>query len=163
MDPTVLKSLKSRTHAEYRFFLYYRTRWSDNDQYAHMNNAIYYHLFNSIINTYLIKKCDDSPATSQLIGIVVSSSCQYFSPLSFPQVIHLGLRVNKLGLSSVSFEIAAFKLDESSPAAVGSYTYAFVDRQSKKSTPMGEELKRHLRSLLVGDGESSVGLTKGKL
>ncbi|EDR02295.1 uncharacterized protein LACBIDRAFT_254095 [Laccaria bicolor S238N-H82] len=152
--------LKSRTRAEYLYFLDYRTRWSDNDQYAHMNNSVYYHLFDSIINTYLIEKCGQSPTSSPLIGLVVSSFCQFFAPLSFPEVLHLGLRVTKLGLSSVSYEVGIFKEGEDSPAAVGGYTHVFVESQSRRSTPMGQNLKNGLGALLAGEGEGTV---KGKL
>ncbi|KAF4612403.1 hypothetical protein D9613_004291 [Agrocybe pediades] len=98
------QNLKARRRGDYVFFLEYRTRWSDNDQYSHINNAVYYHFFDSIINTYLIEKCGLDPKSSPLIGLVVSSYCQFFFPLSFPQVLELGLRVNNLGNSSVSYE-----------------------------------------------------------
>ncbi|KIK00104.1 hypothetical protein K443DRAFT_679387 [Laccaria amethystina LaAM-08-1] len=125
-----------------------------------MNNSIYYHLFDSIINTYLIEKCGQSPTSSLLIGLVVSSFCQFFTPLSFPELLHLGLRVTKLGSSSVSYEVGVFKEGEDSPAAVGGYTHVFVESQSRRSTPMGQKLKNGLGALLAGEGEGTV---KGKL
>lgn len=33
--------LKARLRSQYRFFLPYRLRWSDNDQYGHVNNSVY--------------------------------------------------------------------------------------------------------------------------
>src|SRR5882762_4667925 len=96
---------------------------SDNDQYSHINNSVYYHLFDSIVNTYLIEHCNLSPQTSPLIGLVVSSFCQFFAPLSFPQALDLGLRINHLGKSSVSYEIAVFEVNKDEPAVVGGYTH----------------------------------------
>jgi len=140
---------------------------SDNDQYTHINNSIYYHLFDSIINTYLIEKCGQDPARSELIGLVVSSHCevcmpsgvtfpmkltkpsvQFFSPLSFPEVLELGLRVNKLGSSSAVYEVGIFKSGEEVPAAVGGYTHVFVQRNSRKSTQMLEGTRLGLAKLL---------------
>ena len=138
---------------------------SDNDQYTHINNSIYYHLFDSIINTYLIEQCGQDPARSQLIGLVVSSHCQvfsgviflmkltkpsiqFYSPLSFPEVLELGLRVNKLGSSSVVYEVGVFRKGEDVPAAVGGYTHVFVHRNSRKSTPMLDETRLGLEKLL---------------
>ncbi|KIM47442.1 hypothetical protein M413DRAFT_439107 [Hebeloma cylindrosporum] len=143
-------NLKTRTRADYVYFLDYRTRWSDNDQYAHMNNSIYYHLFDSIVNTYLIEKCGQDPTSSPLIGLVVSSYCQFFAPLGFPQILDLGLRVNKLGNSSVTYEVGVFEQGKDSPAAVGGYTHVFVGSVSRKSTPMAERTKEGLLKLLKG-------------
>jgi len=103
-----------RQRLDYKYFLKYRTRWSDNDQYAHMNNAVYYYLIDSIVNTYLEEHCGCSPKSTSSrdaappIGLVISSQCTFFSPLSFPQVIVLGLRVSALGRSSVTYEVGFF-------------------------------------------------------
>ncbi|CAA7264884.1 unnamed protein product [Cyclocybe aegerita] len=150
--------LKARKRSDYDYFLTYRTRWSDNDQYSHVNNSIYYHLFDSVVNTYLIEHCGQDPATSPLIGLVVSSHCQFFAPLAFPQVLDLGLRVNKLGSSSVSYEVGVFAQGEGSVAAVGGYTHVFVDSKSRKSTPMAETVKVGLAKLLKPSDKNEVKL-----
>ncbi|KAF8226167.1 thioesterase [Tricholoma matsutake] len=141
--------LKTRRRSDYIYFLTYHTRWNDNDQYFHVNNSIYYHLFDSIVNTYLIKHCCLEPSTSSLIGLVVSSFCQYFAPLAFPQILDLGLRINQLGHSSVTYEIGVFEEGKASPAAVGGYTHVFVERQSRKSTAIDKCTRDGLRKLLL--------------
>ncbi|KXN83044.1 hypothetical protein AN958_01866 [Leucoagaricus sp. SymC.cos] len=147
MSPT---SLKQRSRTDYPYFLAYRSRWSDNDQYSHMNNSIYYHLFDSVVNTYLIEHCSLEPTKSALIGLVVESHCeysQYFAPVSFPDVLDLGLRVNKLGKSSVEYEVGVFIQGQDPPAAVGGYTHVFVGSESRKSTAMAKETKEGLQKL----------------
>ncbi len=126
---------------------------SDNDQYSHINNSVYYHLFDSVVNTYLIQRCNLSPTSSQLIGLVVESHCQFFSPSSFPDVLQLGLRVNKLGKSSVTYEVGVFKEGEDLPGAVGGYTHVFVDSNSRRSALINEESRAGLLALVV-DGSS---------
>ncbi|KAI9507723.1 thioesterase thiol ester dehydrase-isomerase [Russula earlei] len=148
--PTSTSDLKTRTRADYNFFVSYRTRWSDNDQYSHINNAVYYHLFDSIINAYLIAHCDLSPQASDAIGLVVSSYCQFFSPLSFPDVLDLGLRVNHVGKSSVTYEVGVFCEGNTEPAAVGGYTHVFVDAVSRKTSQMRDRTKEGLQRLFVG-------------
>ncbi|KAF9443336.1 Thioesterase/thiol ester dehydrase-isomerase [Macrolepiota fuliginosa MF-IS2] len=143
-------SVKHRTRASYTYFLTYRTRWSDNDQYSHMNNSIYYHLFDSIVNTYLIERCGLDPGSQQgkgNIGLVVESHCQFFSPISFPDVVDLGLRVTKLGTSSVSYEVGVFLTGKEGVAAVGGYTHVFVDRESRKSVRIDGEMRNGLNGL----------------
>ncbi|TBU40680.1 thioesterase [Dichomitus squalens] len=141
--------LKSRQRSDYPFFLSYRTRWIDNDQYAHINNSVYYHLFDSVVNTYLIQHAHLSPSSSPLIGLVVSSYAHFFSPLSFPAVLDLGLRVTKIGSSSVSYEIAVFEEGSSVPSVVGGYTHVFVDRDSRKSRRMAPETRVGLERLFI--------------
>ncbi|KAH9179905.1 thioesterase [Lactarius sanguifluus] len=147
--PSGLVSLKERRRNDYRHFLSYRTRWSDNDQYSHINNSVYYHLFDSIVNAYLISHCEVSPQTSGSIGLVVSSHCQFFSPLSFPEVLDLGLRVNHLGKSSVTYEVGIFREGSTEPAAVGGYTHVFVDAVSRKTSQIGEQTREGLQRLFV--------------
>ncbi|KAF4579433.1 hypothetical protein EYR40_000399 [Pleurotus pulmonarius] len=139
--------LKKRTRTDYPYFLEYRTRWSDNDQYSHMNNSIYYHLFDSVVNTYLIAHCGLDPTNSPQIGLVVSSFCQYFAPAAFPEVLDLGLRVSKLGERSVTYEIGVFKQGAQNPGAVGGYTHVFVDSKSRKSVQMDSRKKEGLEKL----------------
>ncbi len=122
---------------------------SDNDQYSHINNSVYYHLFDSIVNAYLIAHCELSPQTSGSIGLVISSHCQFFSPLSFPEVLDLGLRVNHLGKSSVTYEVGIFREGSTEPAAVGGYTHVFVDAVSRKSSQIGEQTREGLQRLFV--------------
>ncbi|EKM56813.1 uncharacterized protein PHACADRAFT_92824 [Phanerochaete carnosa HHB-10118-sp] len=144
-----MSELKARRRADYPYSLSYRTRWSDNDQYAHINNSVYYHFFDSIINTYLIHHCGLPPRTADapLIGLVVSSFCHFFEPLSFPSVLELGLRVSKLGKSSVTYEVGVFGEGKDAPSAVGGYTHVFVENQSRKSTQMGSRTRKGLQGL----------------
>ena len=120
---------------------------SDNDQYAHVNNSIYYHFFDSAVNTYLIRHCGLKPPTSLLIGLVVHSYCHFFSPVSFPVVLDLGLRVAKLGNSSVTYEIGVFEEGKDIPNAVGGYTHVFVDNATRKSTAMDSTTRSGLQKL----------------
>ena len=119
----------------------------DNDQYSHINNSVYYHLFDSIVNTYLIQHAHLSPDSSPLIGLVVSSFSHFFSPLSFPAVLDLGLRVSKLGSSSVTYEVAVFQENSDAPSVVGGYTHVFVDRHSRKSRSIAPETRSALERL----------------
>ncbi|KAH8833736.1 thioesterase thiol ester dehydrase-isomerase [Flagelloscypha sp. PMI_526] len=138
---------KKRTRNDYNFFVPIVTRWSDNDQYSHVNNAIYYHFFDSCVNTYLIQKCSLVPSDSNSIGLVVSSHCQYFKPLSFPETLEVGLKVTKLGTSSATYEMGIFQSGSESPAAVGGYTHVFVDHHTRKSLPMPTSIKSGLSLL----------------
>ncbi|KAF2800215.1 Thioesterase/thiol ester dehydrase-isomerase [Melanomma pulvis-pyrius CBS 109.77] len=152
-----LEALKSRRREDYKFTLEYRTRWSDNDMYHHLNNSIYYFLFDSVVNTYLINHCGLHPPSSPQIGLVVHSHCDYFAPIEFPAVVDLALRVKKLGKSSVEYEIGVFVKGEEAVKAVGGFVHVFVERESRKPgvDGMGAPLREGLREI-VGAGVDAV-------
>jgi len=143
--------LENRKRIDYGFHLEYRTRWSDNDMYGHLNNSIYLFLFDSIINAYLIEHCGREPTTSEQIGLVVHSQCDYFGSISYPAMIDLGLRVNKLGKSSVTYEVGVFEQGAEDVRAVGGYIHVFVDREKNRPVANGmpQEVKQGLQKLLV--------------
>lgn len=122
-----------------------------------MNNSIYYHFFDSIVNTYLITHCSLTPPKGAQIGLVVHSFCHFFGPVSFPAVLDLGLRVNKLGKSSVTYEVGVFVRedgtggaeDSEGPSAVGGYTHVFVDNETRKSTEMSTQVRAGLQKLYI--------------
>lgn len=115
-----------------------------------MNNAVYYHLYDSVVNDYLAHHCNVDPKASAQIGLVVSSYSDFYRPLSFPQVLDLGLRVVKLGNSSVTYEVGVFETGGDrgeTVAAVGGYTHVFVENGSRKSAAMGSDIRQGLEKL----------------
>ncbi|PSS27473.1 hypothetical protein M430DRAFT_38247 [Amorphotheca resinae ATCC 22711] len=143
--------LKNRRRKDYGYLLEYRTRWSDNDMYDHMNNSIYNFLYDSIVNTYLIEECGLHPPTSPQYGLVVHSHSDFFGSIAFPAVAELALRVNKLGKSSVTYEIALFERGVDEVKAVGEIVHVFVDRETGRPAAKGMngDLKEGLRKILV--------------
>lgn len=142
---------KSRLRSDYPYILDYRTRWSDNDMYDHMNNSIYNFLYDSVVNTYLIEKCGLHPPSSSQYGLVVHSEGDFFGSIAFPSVAELGLRVNKLGKSSVTYEIGLFEKGIEAVKSVGSLVHVFVDRENGRpaATGMNESLKSGLQAILA--------------
>lgn len=94
------------TRADYKIFYPLTTRWSDNDIYGHVNNVVYYSYFDTVANRYLIEAGGMDISDGRIVGYVVNSGCQYLSPITYPEPIEAGLRVDKLGNSSVQYGIA---------------------------------------------------------
>ena len=135
------------TRAEYAHFLTLPTRWMDNDIYGHVNNALYYAFFDTAINEYLIAEGGLDITTGTVVAFAVESQCQYLWPLAFPGVLEIGLRVGKLGNSSVRYELAIFKQGETFAAAAGYFVHVFVDRESQKPVPMPTRIRAALERL----------------
>ena len=134
--------------ADYRHFQMITTRWHDNDVYGHVNNVVYYSFFDSAVNTYLIEAGGLDIHAGEVVGFVVSSSCDYFASIAFPERIEVGLRVGKLGNSSVQYELAIFKHGEEQACAAGRFVHVFVDRQSNRPVSIPESLRAALARLL---------------
>lgn len=124
------------------------TRWMDNDSYGHVNNVNYYSFFDTAVNRYLIDRGVLDIHKDDIVGFVVETGCSYFSSISFPDIIHVGVRVAKLGNSSVRYEIALYRNDEPAPAAAGHFVHVYVDRRSNKSVPIPEAARAVLQTLL---------------
>ncbi|MBI1775244.1 MAG: acyl-CoA thioesterase [Proteobacteria bacterium] len=136
--------------SDYRHFLPIPTRWMDNDIYGHVNNVVYYSYFDTVINEYLIRAGKLDIHQGPIIGLCVESFCSFKRPLAFPDVIDAGLRVGKLGRSSVRYEIGLFQAGEAEPAAEGHFVHVFVERAGRTATPIPEPIRSALAQLATG-------------
>ena len=120
----------------------------DNDVYAHVNNVVYYSFFDTTVNQYLIEQGVIDIESSNIIGLVVETKCNYFAPITFPDVVHAGLRVEKLGTSSVRYGIGLFRNDDDSAAAQGHFIHVYVDRTTRKAASVPPAMRAALERIL---------------
>lgn len=137
----------SRDH--YRRFFPITTRWMDNDIYGHVNNVTYYSYFDSAANRFLIEECGLDISNGDIIGFVVSSGCEYLSPVAYPDELEAGLAIEKLGNSSVRYNIGIFKKGSSSASAHGFFVHVFVTRKDQKATPIPAQMRSAMTAILV--------------
>ncbi|MGD0526069.1 MAG: thioesterase family protein [Polyangiaceae bacterium] len=135
------------TRDRFRHFLPMATRWMDNDVYGHVNNVVYYSYFDTVINRYLIDAGGLDIGRDAVIGLCVESHCRYLSPLAFPTELDAGLRVEHLGRSSVRYGIGIFARGVAAAAAEGWFVHVFVDRETRRPTPIPEGLRAALAPL----------------
>ncbi|WP_295646264.1 thioesterase family protein [uncultured Methylibium sp.] len=131
----------------YRVFSALPTRWMDNDIYGHVNNVVYYSLFDTAVNGYLIESGALDIHQGSVIGLVVETHCNYFEPVAFPQVIEAGLRVAHVGSSSVRYEIGLFAASTGPTAARGHFVHVYVDRRTQRPTALPQNLLNALDRL----------------
>jgi acyl-CoA thioester hydrolase len=136
-----------RLRAAYKHFLPLTTRWADNDAYGHMNNVVYYALFDTVVNEYLVANGLLDIDRSPVVGLVIENGCRFFSSLAFPDRIDAGMRVAHLGNSSVRYEIGLFRADEDTPAAEGHFVHVYVDRATRQSVPIPDATRAALTRL----------------
>lgn len=125
------------------------TRWADNDAYGHLNNVVHYSLFDTAVNSWLIEQRLLDVAGGERIGLVVETGCRYFAEIAFPDTVAAGLRVARIGTSSVRYELGLFRNDEDLAAAEGFFVHVYVERQSRRPLPLDAALRRALGGIAV--------------
>ena len=133
----------------YRHFLTLPTRWMDNDSYGHVNNVTYYSYFDTAVNEHLIRAGGLDIGGGAAIGLVVETQCRFHQSLTFPEHVDTGLRVVRLGTSSVTYEIGIFRQGDAAPAASGRFVHVWVDRATQRPTTVPDAIRAALAPLLV--------------
>jgi acyl-CoA thioester hydrolase len=139
----------SRPRDAYAHWHSISTRWMDNDVYGHVNNVVYYSYFDTVVNEYLIRAGVLDAVHGETIGLVIETQCNYFGPLTFPERIEAGLRVAKLGTTSVRYEVGIFREGQADPAAQGHFVHVYVDRVSRRPVPLPAALRDALEPLVA--------------
>lgn len=139
--------MRHASRADFPQFIQIPTRWMDNDVYGHVNNVVYYSFFDTAVNRFLIDRGVLDIHKDEVVGFVVDSGCSYFSSISFPDVIHAGIRVAKLGNSSVRYEIALYRNDDPLPCAAGHFVHVYVERSSNRSVPVPADVRAVLATI----------------
>ena len=130
-----------------------QTRWSDNDIYGHLNNTVHYHLFDTLLNAWLIEEGLLDPHNSENICLIVDTGCSYFAELAYPQTVTAGLRVERAGRSSITYRIALFGEGQQA-AAQGHFTHVMVNRESRQPVQLPEAWQRTLEKAAPPESSS---------
>ena len=139
---------KPSTRDDYIVFSRITTRWFDNDVYGHMNNTIHYQLFDTAVHEYLLKQDILNSKSGSTVFLVVETGCKYFSELAFPDVISAGLKVRKIGSSSVTYDIGLFRGDAVQASAQGHFVHVNVDRVTRRPVNINDENRDKLKLLM---------------
>lgn len=132
---------------DYRFFTPITTRWNDNDVYGHVNNVTFYSWFDTAANLYLIARAGLDVALSPVIALVVASACDYHAPVSYPERIRVGVRVDKVGNRSVIWGIGIFREKHDAAVAHGTLAHCFVDRTTRKPVEIPTAMREALAKI----------------
>ena len=133
--------------SDFRVLRPMQTRWMDNDHYGHVNNVAYYSYFDTAVNGFLMEATGADTRASPAIGIVAETGCRFLKEISFPDRLAIGLRLEKLGNSSVIYQLAVFRGDEQQPAALGRFVHVYVDAQTRKPVPVPTVVRAALEQL----------------
>lgn len=140
---------RKETRGRFRRFVAISTRWADNDVYGHVNNVTYYSYFDTAVNQNLVERGALDVTRSSEIGVVVETMCRFFKPIAFPDALEVGLRVARLGRSSIRYEIGIFRRGDDEAAAAGHFVHVYVRRSDFQVVPVPESVRQAVEELVV--------------
>lgn len=149
-------NLREARRADFLHVRAIATRWMDNDVYGHVNNVHYYSYFDTAVNAFLVERGVLDFHGGDVVGYVVETGCSYYRSIAFPDVVHVGIRVTRIGTSSVRYEVGIFRNDEDEIAAAGFFVHVYVDRRTGQSTPIPQATRDVLTSIHIPVVESPV-------
>lgn len=133
---------------DYPVFQTISTRWMDNDVYGHVNNVVYYSYFDTAVNGYLMAQGVLDYRQGETVGLVVETGCQFFSPIAFPDTVTAGIRVTKIGTSSVRYEVGLFANDSDVAAAQGHFVHVYVGANDHQPAALPDAFRAALEPLV---------------
>ncbi|MED5549673.1 MAG: thioesterase family protein [Pseudomonadota bacterium] len=139
--------IEKRARKAYPRFRPIPTRWADNDIYGHVNNAAYYGFFDTAVNCFLIEEAGLDIHGGSVIGLVVETGCNYFAALAYPETVEAGVRVARIGNSSVTYQIGLFREGEDEPAAQGHFVHVYVDRDTRRPVSLPDAMRQALEGI----------------
>jgi acyl-CoA thioester hydrolase len=125
------------------------TRWNDNDQYGHLNNAVYYEAMDTAANSWMIRRAGLAPLGGDTIALCVASSCEFRASASFPEPLDVGLGVERLGTTSVTWMLGILRDGEDEPIATGRFVHVFVDAETRRPTPVPASVRSAIEAQLM--------------
>lgn len=137
-----------RTRADFRVFRPLQTRWMDNDSYGHVNNVVYYSYFDTAVNGWLMEATGQDTRLLPAIGVVAETSCRFFSEISFPDTLDAGLRIERLGKSSIVYRLGLFRGAAEAACAAGRFVHVYVDAVTRKPVPIPEAIRAAAATLV---------------
>lgn len=139
--------IEKRARNAYPRFRPIPTRWADNDIYGHVNNAAYYGFFDTAVNCFLIEEAGLDIHSGSVIGLVVETGCNYFAALAYPETVAAGVRVARIGNSSVIYQIGLFREGDDEPAAQGHFVHVYVDRDTRRPVSLPDAMRQALEAI----------------
>lgn len=135
------------TRADFTAWWPTQTRWADNDQYGHANNVVYYSWFDTAVNGLLMQRLEGDVRDLPAIGVVAETSCRFLAQVGFPDELEVGLTVERVGSSSVTYRLAVFAVGSAEPAAVGRFVHVYVDPGTRRPVPVPQAVREVLTEL----------------
>jgi acyl-CoA thioester hydrolase len=123
-------------------------QWGDQDALGHVNNIIPHRWFESArIALFGRIGILDSRKETGIGSILAATSCDYRRQITFPDVVQVGIRVARIGRTSIGFEHAIVSETQNAIVAEGTSTSVVFDYHASKPHPVPDEIRRAIEGL----------------
>jgi len=147
---------EQRPTVAFRVRVPFTTRWNDNDQYGHLNNTVYYEAMDTAVNAWMIRSGGLDPQGEGPIALCAASSCEFRASAGFPDVLEVGIGVERLGSTSVTWAVGILRPGDSSRSepepeliAMGRFVHVFVDAASRRPTAVPASIRAAIEDQLL--------------
>jgi acyl-CoA thioester hydrolase len=118
-------------------------QWGDQDLFGHVNNTVYFRWFESSRVTYWYESGLQSLMQPSGLGpILASVKCDYKKQIRYPDTVHIGARILKMGLSSVTLQHEVFSDNHQAVAAVGQSVIVLFNYEKQHPVPIEGEIRK---------------------
>ena len=141
--------LRALTREDFDVLQPVTTRWSDNDMFGHLNNAVYLELFDTVLNAWMMRETGIDESVAPVLGVVAEASCRYYQEVAFPGPVDVGVRVTRIGRSSVVFGFGLYVPENEEIATHGEWVQVYIDRETRRPVPMPDVVRDHLEAAVT--------------
>jgi acyl-CoA thioester hydrolase len=134
----------------------FATRWADNDQYGHLNNTVYYAAMDTAVNAFMIREGGLEPVGGDAIALCAASSCEFLASAGFPDALEVGIAVERLGTTSITWALGILRAGDEAPIATGRFVHVFVDAATRRPTPVPPSIRSAIETLLLASAPPPV-------
>ncbi|MDB5986559.1 MAG: acyl-CoA thioesterase [Nevskia sp.] len=120
-------------------------RWGDADMFGHVNNAKFFTYAEQARIEYFDALREQDPKFGQDYGIILASTaCDFLVQLHYPAQLDVGMRIEKIGRSSMTARTGIF-VGERAVATV-SGVIVWFDYQQQKTLPVPDHVRAWIRA-----------------
>ncbi len=123
-------------------------QWGEQDPLGHVNHVTYFRWYETARIAYFMKiGLMDMHRTERIGPILASVANEYRRQLTYPDTVHIGVRVSRIGRSSLDMTHLIVSQNDHVLAAEGTSTLVVFDYQANKSHPVPARIRHAIESL----------------
>ena len=136
-----------RLREAYHVWISLPIQWGDQDAFGHVNNTVYLRWFESARIAYGRQVILGDMEGKAVGPILAAISCQYRRQLTFPDTVHVGARITRIGRSSLAMEHRLISESLQAIAAEGDSTLVSFDYAAQKTVPLPADVRARIEAL----------------